>query len=311
MADPGPTDPTATAEAAISLADVERVLRVVIRVSQRWAALMLLLAALSTVSLTFKGGQVEGTVAITPITVALVAFIWLPALVNLIALAGGGVKTPAGEVQSGSILMLIRSLAPEAQRAALPAVIAALDTGASRDNASVAQLRERLQGELAGLPVDAAEARQRLTSLARQYETIRATMPSGAERTFKMTQIVSEAQGLAAGARLDPRTLTGLFQGPGDGDRIVTLALISARPEAAQVPIVIDAIENARSPFEQYHELIAARRLSSVLSVDDRKRLAVAIQNRMGLRMTGISIDRRDGSRLLLAQQVLAALEPK
>jgi hypothetical protein len=270
---------------------------------------MLLVAALSTVSVTFKGGQVEGTIAITPITAALIAFIWLPAFVNLIALAGGGLKTPAGEVQSGSILMLIRSLAPDAQRAALPAVIAALDTGATRDDVSVARLRERLQGELAGLPVDAANARHRLTSLARQYETIRETMPGGSERTFKMSQIVSEARGLAAGARLDPQTLTGLFQGPGDGDRLVTLALIQARPEPAQVPIVVDAIENARSPFEQYHALSAARGLASALSLDDRKRLAVAIEKRMGVHLTGVAIDRRDRSRLLLAQQVLAALE--
>ena len=293
----------------ISLEDVERVLRLVVTMSQRWTALMLVLAVVSVVSLTIKGGSIEGSIAVTPITVALIALIWLPALVNVVALAGGGLKTPAGEVSAGGLLQLLRSLEPAAQRGALPAVIAALDTGANRDDPQVKRLRQRLQSDLAGLPVDAGDARQRLTALAREYEAVRQTMPSGPDRTFKMTQIVTEACGLAASARLDPQTLSGIWLGPGDGDRIVTLAVIQARPDATHLPIVEDAIAHARSPFEQYHGLVAARRLVDLLDDAGRRTLAAAIRERMGLHLTGVSIDRRDSDRQHLAEQVLAALE--
>jgi hypothetical protein len=301
------SDSTTDTPRAISLSEVDRLLRVVIQVSRLWTALVLGAAVLSAFSLTFKDGQLEFSIQITPITVLLIALIWLPAIVNVVALAGGGIKTPAGEVQSSGLLQILRSLEPAAQRGALPAVIAALDTGPTRDDPDVAELRQRLQGQLAGLPVEAAVARERLNSLAREYETIRATMPGGPDRTFKMTQIVTEARGLAQAARLDPQSLTGLFQGPDEGDRIVTLAIIEANPDPVYLPIVFDAIENARSPFEQYHGLLAGLAMVDELSADQRAALREAIKGRMGLHLTGVAIDRRDPGRLLLAKQLIAA----
>jgi hypothetical protein len=187
-------------------------------------------------------------------------------------------------------------------------VIAALDTGGTRDDPQVRRLRQQLQTELAGLPVEAGSARERMTALAREYEVIRQTMPSGPDRTFKMTQIVTEARGLAAAASLDPQTLSGIWLGPGDGDRIVTLAAIQARPEASQLPIVVDAIANARTPFEQYHGLIAARRLADRLDPPGRQAIADAIRARMGIHVIGVSIDRRDPERLHLAEGLLSSL---
>jgi hypothetical protein len=293
----------------ISLDDVDRVLRLVIRVSRRWTALVLVVAVLSAFTVSVKASSVEWAVQITPITVLLISLIWLPALVNVIALAGGGLKTPAGEATAGGLFELLRSLEPAAQRGALPAVIAALDTGPTKNDPGVARLRRQLQGELAGMPVDAADARSRLMSLAREYEVVRKTMPSGPDRTFKMTQIVTEARGLTRAAQLDPQSLTGLFQGPGDGDRVITLALIQARPDPTHVPIVIDAIQNARSPFEQYHGLIAGLNLVDSLSGDARESLRQAVIDRTNPRAKGVLIDLRDPERFRLAQQLLDALK--
>lgn len=300
----GPTE-----KQQISLDDVDRVLHLVIRISPRWTALVLVVAVLSAFTVSLKASSIEWAVQITPITVLLIALIWLPALVNVIALAGGGVKTPAGEATAGGLFELLRSLEPAAQRGALPAVIAALDTGPTKNDPGVARLRRQLQGELAGMPVDEADARARLTALAREYEVIRETMPSGPDRTFKMTQIVTEARGLARAAQLDPQSLTGLFLGPGKGDRIITLAVIQARPDPTHVPIVIDAIHNAQSPFEQYHGLIAGLDLVDRLPKDAREALRRTVLDRMNPQANGVVIDLRDPERYRLAQQLIEALK--
>jgi hypothetical protein len=102
----------------ISLEDVDQLLAQVMNVRRGWAALVLLAAILSAVSLTFKGGALEATVQVTAITAVLIGLVWLPAIVRVIALAGGGVKTPAGEATSGGLLDLLRSLEPAGQRGA-------------------------------------------------------------------------------------------------------------------------------------------------------------------------------------------------
>jgi hypothetical protein len=52
----------------ISLEDVDQLLAQVMNVRRGWAALVLLAAILSAVSLTFKGGALEATVQVTAIT---------------------------------------------------------------------------------------------------------------------------------------------------------------------------------------------------------------------------------------------------
>jgi hypothetical protein len=108
MTDDVTPDEHASEARVITLEGIQGVLGLVVTVERRWATLMLVLAVLSMISVTAKGGAIDGTIAVTPITVALIALIWLPALVNVIALAGGGLKTPAGEVSAGGLLKLIQ-----------------------------------------------------------------------------------------------------------------------------------------------------------------------------------------------------------
>jgi hypothetical protein len=157
------------------------------------------------------------------------------------------------------------------------------------------------------VPVESSEARKRLTALAREYESVRKTMLPGPGRTFRMSQIVTEARGLAKSAGLDPRTLTGLFLGPGDGDRVVTLAAIQATPDPAHLPIVEDAIRNSRSPFEQYTALDAAIDLVPVLPEAGRSVLRAAVDDRMDPGAKGVVIDERDPDRLRKAHRLLSA----
>lgn len=289
----------------ISVGAVRELLALVTAVTRPWLIAVAVAAVLSTVQVSVKPAGSEVTMQMSLITVLLVALIWLPALVRVIALAGGGIKTPAGEASSGGLLDLLKQLAPETRREALPAVIAALGTDPRSDNPELKSARQKLEHQLVNLPVDPNQARERLTQLAREYEQIRNTMPSGSARTFKMTQLVAEARGLAGAAGLQPTWLSDIYAGPGDGDRIVTLAAIQAHPDSQTFPIVLDAIQTAHSPFEQYEALRAADLLLAVLPPADRAQLKEAILDRQRPEAGGVVIDKRDPSRLDAANRLL------
>lgn len=295
----------------ITIENIDRLLGIVNRSSRPWTVLVLAAAVLSAFSVSSRASGYEWTVALTPITVLLIALVWLPAVVNIYALTGGKVKTPAGEASVGGLLDLLRSLDPAAQRGALPAVIAALDTGPTKNDPGVTRLRNQLQGDLDSLPVDAEEAEKRLVALAREYEAVRGPggMPSGPDRTFKMTQIVTEARGLVRAANLQPRLSLEEFQQASPGDRIIALATIQARPAGKYVPIIVEAIANANKPFEQYHGLIAGLNVIPFASSTERDSIREAVTGRMEPGVGGIAIDLRDPERFRLAEQLLRAID--
>jgi len=299
------TVPDQPAGERISVDAVRDLLALVTAVPRPWLAAVAVAGVLSTVQVSVKPAGTEVTVQMSWITVLLVALVWLPPLVRVIALAGGGIKTPAGEASSGGLLDLLRQLAPETRREALPGVIAALGTDPRSDNPELKSARKNLERQLVSMPVDPGQARERLTQLARNYEQIRESMPSGSARTFKMSQLVAEARGLAGAAGLQPTYLTGIYTGPGDGDRIVTLAAIQAVPDQQTFPIVLDAIQTSRSPFEQYEALRAAEQLLPSLAPAERAQLKQAILERRRLDAEGVVIDERDPSRLEAANLLL------
>ena len=93
---------------------------------------------------------------------------------------------------------------------------------------------------------------------ARSYEAIREVMVGGDDRTRRMNNLVAQVKRLATDLKLDPSSAVQFFSKATDGDRLVGLALAQSNPEQGHVPLAIEAIENGRSPFEQYHGLVLA-----------------------------------------------------
>jgi hypothetical protein len=219
---------------------------------------------------------------LTGITAVFAALAWLPAIIRIIALAGGGFKTPAGEATTSGLLDLLRSLDPGIQRQALPSVIAALDvaepTVPAVEKARVREIRQDLEGQLASLP-SGANVWESFKRLAQEYEDLRHKMPSGPERTFKMARIVTEARALARQSKLEPMNLTDLYTSKKEGDRIVIIAAIQAFPKPLYLDVVIDAIGHSQSAFEQYQALRAAEAMLPFLSEEQNQRLVDVLQD--------------------------------
>lgn len=297
------TDPPAAKTSSIRIAAVNELLRAVVDVPPRWLLLVVVAALLSCFELTSGPDGSTLTFRVTTVTAGLVALAWAPALIRVIGLAGGAVKTPLGEASSGSLVDLLRSLDVDAQREALPAVIAAL--GSPSSGSAAAAVQEQLESDLAKLPIDAASAPQRLSDLAREYEAIRASLKASSERTFKMTQVFTEARGVAASARLEPMQLSDIWARQSIGDRIVVLAAIQASPQRAHVEIVLDSIRAAASPFEQYQALRTLEMMLPMLSDADRDRARQVIEDRRNPKADGLRFDDPTSDRGQVATRII------
>jgi hypothetical protein len=114
---------------------------------------------------------------------------------------------------------------------------------------------------------------------ARDYERVRADMPAGSDRTFRMGVLMSEVRSIAGIIGVTEDMVASLFEAGQEGDRVVALTLIEAKPLPGCLPIVLDGISNSRSAFEQFQALRAAEELLPILDRGDRQRLGKVLEH--------------------------------
>jgi hypothetical protein len=107
--------------------------------------------------------------------------------------------------------------------------------------------------------------------LAHEYEVIRATIPSGPERTARMSEIVRRVHSLGGAA--DHSAIVDEFADGTAGERIVALGLVQANPMREHFEYIQDAILHSQSGFEQYHALRAADLMVPILSAEQKATL--------------------------------------
>ncbi|MFJ6621100.1 hypothetical protein ACIQOW_26435 [Kitasatospora sp. NPDC091335] len=89
--------------------------------------------------------------------------------------------------------------------------------------------------------------------------------------------VVAEVRATARRSALTADQVRALFADGSEGRRIQALALMQGDPALADLTSVLDAIEHPRSGFEQYHALLAARGLLSLLPAAGAQRLRDAV----------------------------------
>ena len=257
-------------------------LPVVMRVPTLWAIAMVIVAIVSAVDVTrAPNGDVAFHVGVDAVAIGAIALIWLPALLRLLSLTGGSLKAAGVEASAGGLLSaddLIDTLAnirtgteqldQSSAEAADPAEIA------RKVNAEVSRIAANY------LPPEEAINDDALNAIARRYEEIRRTQPSGHDRTIAMTRCVNEARvrAKADAAAARDRAMRLLTSGA-DGDRIVGLALIEEAPDAAAIEHVLPRFTGSASSFEAYQALVAVMRLAPLLSSEQRREATAAIEH--------------------------------
>ena len=102
---------------------VNRLLSSLLNLPRPWLAVAIAMILLSTVEVTLtSSGEMTVAFRVTGITALLFALIWLPILLRIIALLGGGVKTSAGEASTPGLLTLLPKLIATHNKAALSLV---------------------------------------------------------------------------------------------------------------------------------------------------------------------------------------------
>jgi len=279
----------------------------VLRVPRPWTGLMLVVALLSSLHLTVTSrGAVSGSFGLSALTGILLALIWLPALLKVITLAGGGVKTPAGEASTGGLLGVISAFAPERKREALPPLLAALTSpevlADPAQRTAAEPIRRDLEIQFASATLPATGVREKVAAYAREYERLRTT-PASDQRTYRMTTLMAEARAIARAAPLPFIDIRNMLENGSDGERVIALAITQDQPDIRLFPLILNAITDSRSAFEQYQALGAALEVLPMIQLDSsrqgelRKALTAAVENERN----GIE---QDTSRLMLVQAI-------
>jgi len=137
------------------------------------------------------------------------------------------------------------------------------------------------------------------TMVGSRYEDLRSTESSGWERTSRMEGLLREARALDTDV-LGPSDVAQIFMRGSDGGRIAALALAEADPRLATVGMLISAVNESRSSFEQYHGLLAAEAALPHLDDEDRHRLGAVVDALLAGPLGQRSSDRRTVARRIL-----------
>lgn len=149
----------------------------------------------------------------------------------------------------------------------------------------------------------ALDKRWELESFAEQYETLRRTLPSGTDRTRRMTGLIVVARRLAQSQPWTSDELRAAWRSGDEGKRLFAVVVGGA----GAADILVEGIRASRSGFEQYHALRVA--LDADLSglAADAVKAAVAAEVRGDTRPDGSRADLADdGARMGLAKRLLA-----
>ena len=102
---------------------------------------------------------------------------------------------------------------------------------------------------------EVADSKEALRELAQRYVSVRESMPSGAARTARMTEIFGKLQGLSKRIPRDQGDVLGWLTHEDAGLQLAAIAWLRAHPDSATPGNLIEAIERSSQPFVQYWAL--------------------------------------------------------
>jgi formylglycine-generating enzyme required for sulfatase activity len=158
---------------------------------------------------------------------------------------------------------------------------------------------KRLQGLAQFMEKSAWDLLQELKLMAEEYSWIRKGMDAGNERTYLMDALVARVQTLA-GRKDAALAAEYMFKEGTDGSRVVALALARNDPQRGHVEMALSGISDAKSPFEQFHALLLANQLVTILDPTALGHINSAVKSQLGKMITP-----KDQSRWGVAQQLL------
>ena len=130
-------------------------------------------------------------------------------------------------------------------------------------------------------PTPASEYRAEVESLAKQYDEIRRTMPSGPERTGKMSDITAALRLRAAAVR---SLLSDYKQCTSPGLRLAAICVLQQFPESGELDWLAERLDPEKeAPFIGYAAAVALAQAVRSLSAADHANLENSIARALAL----------------------------
>jgi hypothetical protein len=216
----------------------------------------------------------------------------------------GDVAALYQERATGGLLEAIAKLDPENKRTALSPLLAALSSPEVFTDPETRPIRHELEDRFAAVAPQGV--RESLDAYAREYERVRDTMDPGDKRTLRMTTITAEARAIARAVPLTTADLQNMLTSDRDGNGVIALAVLQDQPNPRLFPLVLSAIRESRSAFEQYQALATAFEMVPRLNKQQREQLRRALEEALEDPERHIS---DDASRAKLVAAILRELE--
>jgi hypothetical protein len=259
-------------------------LKTILHLPRNWLMASVLFAFVSLFDLSWtKQTGFSFAFRVTTTTVLLIAVIWIPALLQLFALVGGAIKTPAGELSSPGIEQLLQRVDSETKDEAIGALKVVLERAEERapaeDLPNVRQARQQLDEKYAA-PLSVEQARRELNQLADRFQELQQS-PSGTRRNFLMEALAGGMRTLVLKAKLSATEINSYLQSEHPGQRLAALSLLKLSGDVRYFEPVLNAIANPKSAFEQVYALRVMEKMLLKLDSNQKKRLEeVLIQQR-------------------------------
>jgi hypothetical protein len=132
---------------------------------------------------------------------------------------------------------------------------------------------ERIGDRLERVGTKAVETVTHLENLAASYESVRAAMSPGGERDDEMSKMLAQAEDAARQGRIGLATIAALSEKGGKGNRIEMLGYMKGDPRLRDFDLVLQAIDNPHSGFDQDRFLLLAGEMLPDLDQGQRQRL--------------------------------------
>jgi len=306
--DPGERDDAPLS--SLDFATLKDLLDRLVYAPRAWVYPILLACVLSAFAVNYdtENGWAVG-MQVSSVTVSMLALLWLPTLLRVIALTGGSLKSPVGEGSVGGLLANLR-----ASSSALAALeIAEESVGEDDPKAEILrEMRREVEASTERRVPGQVVARQRLNEIAEEYEQIRLRERGGHSRTARMSSLMQEVRALAAAAGYTPEELRAMAERPAragrrdiNGARAVAIQALATLEIPQAFDVLLDAVTSRRSRFEQYYALLGLERIVGRLNPSQQKDLAAGLDTAVE---TGQVETAGDTSRYRIVQRIKARL---
>ncbi|OUL24391.1 hypothetical protein BV378_18555 [Nostoc sp. RF31YmG] len=291
----------------ISREAVDWLLRRIIHIPKNWLIISSLFILLSTFQVT-GGEKLTFKFEVTNTTAVFLALIWLPSLLKIIALTGGAIKTPAGEITGSSMMPMLQSLTGDTLGFLIEHTKLAEDVAPPQQQLEMRQMRHEWQKAYASR-IPSSEARKQIESLSQRYKELRNSLPPGAKRTFEMESIAGRMRALAPEVNFSEQDVNNLIKSNDQGKRLLGLSVTEWSGDPTYFYAVLNIINNSETAFEQTCALRAAEKMVTKLNTQQKKDLHSVLLHQRNFNEAEKCWIRPNSNRWALSDRILTDLE--